>query len=272
MLQYLELDGYWQAHGHFIKYEQELKKQFIFNDNILQTAVSFFRNLSQINKICHDDSSSTLCSRSEIQQSILKIDIASSKTLWIGIHIRRQDFIEMKMESSALYIHTAMDYFRNKYTSPMFIMASDDKHYCNRLFGKLSDVVITPIYFTPAEDLAILSLCQHTILTAGTFGWWAAFLAGGEVLHDSKYPDGNTKTDRQCSKQLYYLPQFLIPVRKATNTSKGQYIFEKAENVFNISYTLHLENVTDYKSDLQHFLDASRRSNILSIEWLFSTL
>jgi hypothetical protein len=28
-------------------------------------------------------------------------------------------------------------------------------------------------------DLALLAACNHTILTYGTFGFWAGFLAGG---------------------------------------------------------------------------------------------
>ena len=31
------------------------------------------------------------------------------------------------------------------------------------------------------EDLALLAACNHSIISYGTFGMWAAFLAGGEV-------------------------------------------------------------------------------------------
>ena len=31
------------------------------------------------------------------------------------------------------------------------------------------------------RDLAVLSSCNHTILTHGSFGHWAAYLAGGEL-------------------------------------------------------------------------------------------
>ena len=31
------------------------------------------------------------------------------------------------------------------------------------------------------EDLAILAACNHTIVTHGSFGHWAAFMAGGEI-------------------------------------------------------------------------------------------
>ena len=32
------------------------------------------------------------------------------------------------------------------------------------------------------EDLALLAACNHSIISYGTFGMWAALLAGGEVL------------------------------------------------------------------------------------------
>jgi hypothetical protein len=32
---------------------------------------------------------------------------------------------------------------------------------------------------TLGMDLALLAACNHTILTYGTFGFWAGFLAGG---------------------------------------------------------------------------------------------
>jgi galactoside 2-L-fucosyltransferase 1/2 len=37
-------------------------------------------------------------------------------------------------------------------------------------------------------DLAVLSQCNHTIMTIGTFSWWAAFLAGGDVVYYSQWP------------------------------------------------------------------------------------
>lgn len=35
----------------------------------------------------------------------------------------------------------------------------------------------------PEEDLSLLASCNHSIMTAGSFGFWASYLAGGEVLY-----------------------------------------------------------------------------------------
>ena len=48
-----------------------------------------------------------------------------------------------------------------------------------------------------------LSLCHHSIVTGGTFGFWTAYLAGGEVIHDIKYQSG-------CSRSDYYPPWFML--------------------------------------------------------------
>ncbi|CAF4028973.1 unnamed protein product, partial [Adineta steineri] len=82
---------------------------------------------------------------------------------------------------------------------------SDDKNYCRKTFGEKNNVLVTPDSFNAADDLAILTLCEHTILTVGTFGWWGAFLSHnrlGDVLTDSK-PD-YTPLDVNCRKDDFF--------------------------------------------------------------------
>lgn len=213
-VRYLELGGYWQSYRHFIEYGNELKYHFTFRKELLFTTMKFLRYVHRIKHFCDDSHSSFWCSgivsQNVISQYTLKSKLISIQRTWIGVHVRRQDMLEQKVESSVWYIRAAMIYFRQKYPSPVFLMASDDKSYCYEFFGNLSDVIITPNEFSPSEDLTVLSLCQHTVVTAGTFGWWAGFLAGGQVLHDNKYPHGDIRNDTQCTKQNYYLPSFLI--------------------------------------------------------------
>jgi galactoside 2-L-fucosyltransferase 1/2 len=39
-----------------------------------------------------------------------------------------------------------------------------------------------------SADLAILSSCNHSVVTAGSFGWWAAWLANGYTVYYGNYP------------------------------------------------------------------------------------
>ena len=59
------------------------------------------------------------------------------------------------------------------------------------------------------KDLAILASCNHSIFAVGTFGWWGAWLAGGQVVYYNGFPPLRPKcfTRKQVQKE-YYLPQW----------------------------------------------------------------
>ncbi|CAF1348362.1 unnamed protein product [Adineta steineri] len=70
---------------------------------------------------------------------------------------------------------------------------------------KKKNVLVTLDSFSVADDLATLTLCEHTILTAGTFGWWGAFLSHnrlGDVLTDSK--SDHSPIDANCRADDYF--------------------------------------------------------------------
>ena len=41
------------------------------------------------------------------------------------------------------------------------------------------------------HDMAVMSLCNHTILSYGTFGYWSGFLAGGSVIEPQLWAEYN---------------------------------------------------------------------------------
>ena len=43
--------------------------------------------------------------------------------------------------------------------------------------------------FSIGHDLAVMSLCNHTILTYGTFSHWMGFLAGGSRVLPMHFPE-----------------------------------------------------------------------------------
>ncbi len=76
--------------------------------------------------------------------------------------------------ASRAYFSEAMSIFRKKYvtlsTAILFVIASDDMDWCERMFLNESDVVLTSSSSSnfsnlqPTFDLAILSQCNHSIL------------------------------------------------------------------------------------------------------------
>ena len=81
-----------------------------------------------------------------------------------------------------------MEYFREEYgaNETVFIYVSDDMKWGRR---NLKDA--KNLFFLGCgsgdqvdcigKDLALLANCNHTITSHGTFGHWAAYMAGGEL-------------------------------------------------------------------------------------------
>ena len=54
-----------------------------------------------------------------------------------------------------------------------FVVISDDPGWCRKNI-KAANIVFS-VGHSPAVDMAIASLCDHAIITAGSYGWWAAW-------------------------------------------------------------------------------------------------
>ena len=65
----------------------------------------------------------------------------------------------------------------------MFLVISDDLEWCKlHLLPMNKNVVLAPKGKSSAEDLALISLGSHTIMSLGNYGLWGALLAGGEIV------------------------------------------------------------------------------------------
>jgi hypothetical protein len=128
-----------------------------------------------------------------------------NSTVNIGIHIRRGDM--MNVTSYQLpnmdYFYRAMDYYRLKYNrTTRFLIASDDKDWCQDNFGNLSDTTILPQFLPPAVELGLLSQTNHVITSAGTFGWWAAFLSGRQAIYPKRAYESEYWTPTRLENHL----------------------------------------------------------------------
>ena len=131
----------------------------------------------------------------------------------IGIHVRRGDFLmnEFKREgrvvATASYIYKAMSFFRRRFKHAHFLVCSDDMQWCRKNIRSY-DVTFSG-FKDPLIDMAILRLCNHTIITVGTFSWWAGFLSGGSVVYLSDYPVHGSYIDRFAPRDVYYPPNWI---------------------------------------------------------------
>ena len=109
------------------------------------------------------------------------------------------------------YIHRAMNYYIQRFKNIIFIVCSDDVVWTKGAFKNSSSINVELVHGPPAVDLAVLASCNHSIITVGTFGWWAGFLAGGQVIHYKYQAREGTILRKGFSQSMddYFLPHWI---------------------------------------------------------------
>ncbi|MBW05006.1 Galactoside 2-alpha-L-fucosyltransferase 3, partial [Eschrichtius robustus] len=93
------------------------------------------------------------------------------------------------------YLEQALDWFRARYRSPLFVVTSDDV----------------------AWDFAVLTQRNHAVITVGTFGIWAACLTGGNTIYLASFTLPNSPFHTVFKPQAAFLPK-----RVGTAANLGQ--------------------------------------------------
>lgn len=97
----------------------------------------------------------------------------------VGIHVRRGEHLALGHLNFPPdeYFEKAMRYFNAKLGHPRFVVITNDAVWCKSApFFQHRDVTIFDS--TDLEmDFATLVKCDGLILSLGTFGWWAGWLA-----------------------------------------------------------------------------------------------
>ncbi|ESO85105.1 hypothetical protein LOTGIDRAFT_150955 [Lottia gigantea] len=173
------LNGYFQSWKYFVNVTQTLRKEFQFLPHIIKEAKQLLP--------------------------------PRYKPL-IGVHVRRGDMNSLRQIKRGYnvadigYLNRSMGYFRHTLGSVSFIVVSDDINWCKK-YLQMPDVKI--VRGSHVVDLAVLSLCDHNIVTTGTFGWWGAWLAGGKTVYFKNFPKNDTWLDKQYEKSDYYPPHWV---------------------------------------------------------------
>jgi len=133
------IEGYFQSYKYFDDYKDEILKEFTFKDEILNKC---------------------------------KLEI-SKYTNPVAIHIRRGDQVGLHSmwNVSLEYIQSALEQFSDEeYT---FLIFSDDIKWCKKIFP---EGVVFMEDNNQYEDLCLMSLCNHNVISNSSYSWWAAYL------------------------------------------------------------------------------------------------
>ncbi|ESO95627.1 hypothetical protein LOTGIDRAFT_175102 [Lottia gigantea] len=178
------INGYLQSYKYFEKYRKELKPLLTFRDIVLNEAKA------KLHKLLSDKYVG------ETKNSLY------NRTL-VGIHIRRGDYTQPQAKAFGYrtatkeYIVKAVDYMKRNFSNVTFIACSNDVQWTNKVFLGHNDVIVAQIG-SATIDLALLTLMNHTIITVGTYSFWAAWLnpQNGTVLYYKDFFEPGSRFSR----------------------------------------------------------------------------
>jgi hypothetical protein len=147
------LSGYWQSPKYFERYSDTIKNDFQFCEAL---------NLKN----------------SEVANLI-------KESISVSLHVRRGDYITNKKAFDKHGI-CSLDYYENsinlilsKFPSARIFAFSDDVNWVkNFLKPKFKNLFIVDFNYGKESynDLRLMSLCNHNIISNSTFSWWGGWL------------------------------------------------------------------------------------------------
>jgi hypothetical protein len=121
------------------------------------------------------------------ENTIKMADVIKDTPCAVALQVRRGDFVTIGADkvTPPEYFYNAIDMIKNYITKQnpikiVFYVFSNDIPFCKNIFSRCSDdFVFIDINDNDrgAEDMYLMSLCRHFIISASSFGWWGAFLS-----------------------------------------------------------------------------------------------
>lgn len=166
--------GYFQTEKYFKHIENDLRKDFTFKDEILNTSLDFFESIGESS---------------------------------ISLHIRRGDYVSNPNHptQSSEYYNKALSHFDDNL--PVLIF-SDDPEWCKtqKIFD--SERFLVSETYDTGIDLCLMSLCKYHIIANSSFSWWGSWLAKSEkTIAPQKWFGGDCINNN--TKDLY-CPDWII--------------------------------------------------------------
>lgn len=180
--------GLFQSWKFFFSQSEHVRKNLRLKQNLVTAAIFYLNNV--------------------------KKGAPAGANIVIGVHVRRGDFLQKRhlgfTVGSKDYILKAMDVYRRRYKDKIFkfIFVSDDIRWCKQNF-RGAEFAFSSFENSPGKDMALLSLCDHSIITGGTFGWMSAWFCNGDVIYDRAYPGRGTNLGSHIVREDYYPPHWL---------------------------------------------------------------
>jgi hypothetical protein len=142
------LEGYFQSQKYFIKYEDEIRKDFQIVTPLKQQTSEMVELMQSVNAV--------------------------------SIHFRRGDYVGNVVHETDKtdYYKEAMKIIESKVENPVYFLFSDDIPWVKENFTTNFDTHYVDFNdaSTNFEDIKLMSSCKHNIMANSSFSWWGAWL------------------------------------------------------------------------------------------------
>ncbi|KAH7706007.1 Glycosyl transferase [Aphelenchoides avenae] len=138
--------------------------------------------------------------------------------LFVGMHVRHgmdvtwneRNLKHGHVTAPPEYFFRAMERFRLRYAARklIFVVASDDIEWAKKsITDEKGEVAFLDSKYREV-DSATLAMCNHTIMSVGTFSWWAAYLTDGEAVRYAGWPRPGSELATMVKTDDYFLSQW----------------------------------------------------------------
>jgi len=129
----------------------------------------------------------------------------------VAVHVRRGDYLKIPRRQicNLDYFTQAMHLAESRLDEPTFFIFSDDIEWCEIIASKFKNVVLVRGCKSDLEDLHLMSLCKHMIMSNSSFSWWGAWLnesPGKLVFAPDKWID-----DEKMNHEFMVIDEILPP-------------------------------------------------------------
>jgi len=141
------LIGHFESYKYFENADDEVRSDYTFRENILESALKFHKDKNTENPVC--------------------------------VNVRRGDFVKFQDHHAPCTEQYYMDCIQNLGSDRQYLIISDDIEWCkevfigsNFIFNDVVDYEISKAHF----DMCVGALCSDFIISNSTFSWWMAYL------------------------------------------------------------------------------------------------
>ncbi|KAL5014866.1 hypothetical protein ScPMuIL_009136 [Solemya velum] len=190
-------DSYLQSWKYFEDCENEIRKQFVFKQDIQRKAEILLSRYTSIK---------------------FNTSIVPNLTI-VGVHVRRGDLLSKAnikvgyRVANKEYLSRAFDFFYKRYEKLLFLVFTNpnknDQKWCRENISERDTVFA--FGNPPKVDMNILVKCNHTIMTVGTFGWWSSWLNKGTTIYLKNFttPSSIRWNKFSADKSDYFYPGWI---------------------------------------------------------------